>query len=508
MRLLPPAPRAGYARLSTALTSLSRVLAARLARSARLSVGLLLLAPAFAQETLPDTRLALEQPDRFNWEVFLELCRQAPPQLQTPVKLPDGGTTATNNALWETWATDPYTFPAEPDPARPPTWPGRLTTKLFVTAGAGTSGLERAARHGHSRAGLVLEVPGVGSIGAGATEEVRRNRATFDYIVQHHLYYTEGLARAWAERVDAAGYLRGEPISFPRDAIEVKADWARFKDNPELNQDNCHWNYDEHGELWGLIGLHIMTKALPNWTWATFEWVDNPTKSWKKLGAVGRSDWIGTHDRFGYAYPDANGNYGPFQAPIFADKFNLQPSGVPYPRGKISPALEALFREKGYTGDWRRQWDHYRLKGSQVDFVDTYGRPTLLGNSSTEAEVLFTDTGIQNSDLTRSSCITCHAAAAIQQHPQPGHLVDPRNIDFVVGPPNPRLYFHDVASVGPFDYSPYRFARTPNMAQRNGGYPVKNIPADFVWAFLNANSAGDRASAPKPAADAPPAPTK
>lgn len=465
---------------------------------------------------MPDTRLALEEPDRFNWIVFLELCRKAPPELQTTVELPDrGGAVATNNAIWETWATDQDTFPENPDPANPPSWRGRLIRKSFGSAEGAGSGLERVSGHRrhHSprpQAGVAnpdLVVIGVGSNGAGTAEEVRRNQAAFDYIVDNRLFYTEGLAEAWAARVDPQGYLRGAPISFPREAIEIKADWASFDENPELTQDNCHWNYDELGRRWGLIGLHIMTKALPNWTWATFEWVDNPTVSWKKVGAVGRSDWIGSHDTFGYAYPDADGKLRSFQAPVFADAFKLQPSKVTYPRGVRSAALAELFTRMGYEGNWRREWEHYRLKGSQVDFVDANGLPTLLGNSSTEAQVLFTAVGVQNSDLTRSSCITCHAGAAIRRHPQPGDIVDPKNADFVVGPRNPRLFFRDVNSVGPFDYSPYRFARTPNLDLRGGGYPVENIATDFVWAFLNASSAVVRKASAPAGAEAAPAKT-
>lgn len=467
--------------------------------------GLFTATRAAAQEPLPDTRVALEEPDRFNWLVFLELCKKAPADLQTTVTpSPQGPAVQTNNALWETWATDGDTFPQHPDPTHPPTWRGRLITKLFVTHGGGASGLERMRAHrAHLRVRSAapaesedpnLVVVGVGSNGSGTAEEVRRNQVAFDYIVDHQLYYTEGLAQAWHDRVDAKGYLTGSPVSFPRDAIEIKADWASFAQNPELTKENCHWNYDETGQLWGLIGLHIMTKALPNWTWATFEWVDNPTKSWEKVGAVGRSDWIGTTDTFGYSYPDGQGHYGSFQAPVFLDpNFNLQPSKQKYPPGKISPALEALFNCWCCDDAWRQQWQHYRLKGSQVDFVDTHGRPTLLGNSSTEAEVLFTDNGIRNSDLTRSSCITCHAGASTTSTGGTDFV----DLDFVIGPPNPRLYFKGVNSVGPLDYSPYRFARTPNMAQRDGGYQVNNIPMDFVWAFLNANPAGQSPQGPK-----------
>ncbi len=43
----------------------------------------------------------------------------------------------------------------------------------------------------------------------------------------------------------------------------------------------------------------------------------------------------------------------------------------------------------------------YRLKGAQIDFTDSTGRPTILGNSITEAGFVAT-----------SSCVTCHAKAS------------------------------------------------------------------------------------------------
>ena len=46
--------------------------------------------------------------------------------------------------------------------------------------------------------------------------------------------------------------------------------------------------------------------------------------------------------------------------------------------------------------------NYYRLKGAQVDFTDRTGRPTIVGNSITEAGFVST-----------SSCITCHARASI-----------------------------------------------------------------------------------------------
>ena len=101
--------------------------------------------------------------------------------------------------------------------------------------------------------------------------------------------------------------------------------------------------------------LHITTKDIPNWFWATFEHVDNPSRE----GAEG------------------------WQTPTVdsASDFRGFPSGL---------------------GIENSRWQYYRLRGTQVDFVDSFGNPTILANSQIESGFQVT-----------SSCITCHARAAI-----------------------------------------------------------------------------------------------
>ena len=107
---------------------------------------------------------------------------------------------------------------------------------------------------------------------AEASEVRFRNKAAFEYIVKNELWYTEGLRDA---------FTIGKPIVFPTDAIEIKANWVPIT---AAQKSRYHWNFDTNGKLYGLVALHISSKVLPNWFWATFEWVDNP----------GRSDYIGS----------------------------------------------------------------------------------------------------------------------------------------------------------------------------------------------------------------------
>jgi hypothetical protein len=47
-------------------------------------------------------------------------------------------------------------------------------------------------------------------------------------------------------------------------------------------------------------------------------------------------------------------------------------------------------------------WENYVLRGTQVDYVDAIGNPTLLGN-----------TQLEGGEQASSSCIGCHARATI-----------------------------------------------------------------------------------------------
>jgi hypothetical protein len=118
---------------------------------------------------------------------------------------------------------------------------------------------------------------------------------------------------------------------------------------------------DGSRRLYGLAALHIASKVLEHWFWATFEHVDNQTlaedEGWQ----------LPSRDTFACRHEAAD--------------CNAAPRGI---------GLENTV------------WNYYRLRGTLVRFVDTQNRPLLLANSELEA-------GMQ----TTSSCITCHARASI-----------------------------------------------------------------------------------------------
>jgi hypothetical protein len=285
---------------------------------------------------LRNADLAINHPDEFAWRLFVEICQPAGPQGR--------------QVVWETWADQDHIF-ANPDTR--PIWPD-------IPSG---SRRLRGARQQALRATTDAVPPMPDIREPSGSEEVRDNRPAFDYIVKNELWYREGVLRQ-------AG--RPDGIKFPQDAVTIKARW-RYID--EAQKPRFHWadyEFDGTKRAVGLVALHVVSKVVPNWHWATFEHVDNP----------GLADFMGVVDTFGLTPP------------------RIYPQPVPnqgYDGGVLKSELVTLMRNKKLDP----AWGFYRLKGSQVDFTDSTGRATVLGNSITEAGF-----------VASSSCITCHARSS------------------------------------------------------------------------------------------------
>lgn len=317
---------------------------------AAIAMGASSASPASAQL---DPALAMNKPDQFAWELFAQINQSAK----------DG----TNNVLWETWADDLETFPPNPNPKVPPQWPGKTARQRSFRPS-----VQQQFRKGAT----MITHPKIPS--SGGSEEVRRNKPSFDFIALNGLYYTQGLIKAFKD---------GKPIAFPIEAIEIKAQWRPIADT---DKPRYHWNVDASDKLYGLKALHITSKILPNWFWATFEHVDNPNRG-KNLGAK--------------------------------DSFGTVPLNSV--AATVSPELKKLFLDASLGGEWQ----NYRLVAAQTDFTDSVGRPTLVGNSEIEA-------GFEKT----SSCITCHARAAAKAGGQLLDVFKP-NGDGFVGTPDPAWFF-------------------------------------------------------------------
>jgi hypothetical protein len=152
-------------------------------------IVILAISPLTAQVPIPsqcppppksaDPAIPMNQPDRFAWELFVEVNRKAAPEYQQVITLTNGTKVTTNSAIWETWPDDPYTFPSDPDPANPPKWPDAPSRKMLQGKAKGTPAA------GDDK---ILDT------GENGGEEIHRNRATFDYVIQNNLWYQQGIA--------------------------------------------------------------------------------------------------------------------------------------------------------------------------------------------------------------------------------------------------------------------------------------------------------------------------
>lgn len=292
-------------------------------------VAIVLIAKLANAQMVPNP--AMNAPDQLAWMLFLQVNE-------------DASTAGNHDALFETWPNDGDTFTTRPARFVRMHHPLRLSPQALVAA------------HDPS-----LE---------GAGEEVNRNQPAYDFIVDNHLYSTRGLRAAF-----------GKTLHFPVDAIEVKANWYPVERIPGYGGDPAqayriyHVSRDANGHAYALVSLHVISKSVPNWTWATFEHENTPA----------RCDTLGCSDTFGALTP--------FVAPNEAR--NAGYGSCPH-----TAALNALFARATIDA----AFTHYCLKGTQSDFTDAAGVASRLGNSV-----------IENGFVAQSSCMTCHARAAFDR---------------------------------------------------------------------------------------------
>ncbi len=376
--------------------------------AAATSAMLAFAAPAHAQS---DPNPSVNHPDKQSWDLFMTVNA-------------DAAGPNDNNAVFETWASDGDTF----QPA--PVWP---TTPSGLQVGRRALGLVLERIHPKI---MPQVVPGGADL---VSEETRRNRADFDYIVNNNLYKVSGLKSA---------YKAGNRIVFPVDSLEVKANWVEvdrlgefngFKGTPAEAAKIYHVN-STGGKSYALVAFHIISKLVPNWTWATFEHKDNP----------GRCDVIGCTDDFGAVTP--------YVAPLSAKE-----SSTHYPDCAKTPALLSMLAKAHIDP----AFGNYCLKGSQSDFTDPSGLAVRVGNSVTE-----------NGFVAQASCMSCHARAAFDEG---GHATtlagfDPTSIATPGSPGN--------APVGPIASSWFWVpGGPPSYPSVVGEADLVRfaLPADFVW---------------------------
>ena len=378
-----------------------------------LAIGIALAGTALAQSTDPNP--AMNNPDKISWELFALVNR--------PANTPGGP-----HVVFETWASNENTFqqsPVFPGAAGPPSCAPQqvagLTNPVASPKILNVPALEALAPRLPGLAPRVVP----GGTEDRPSEEVRRNEATFNFIACNKLQTKAGLRVAFAS---------GQPISFPVDSIEVKANW---KPVGNRNPSEYYVNTASDNKRYALVSMHIISKKIPNWTWATFEHKDN----------LGRCDFIGCHDDFGAVVADVDAHTAP--------------------GGRYDPCIKTAAGKKLLSdAGLPPLWENYCLKGSQVDFTTATGVPTRLGNSVTEDG--FTAT---------SSCITCHSRSAVTAQGRTSSM----GAGFISSP-NPAIC---PPPPGQTDCSP-NGTPNPTWFWNNLGQPNQSILAfqtDFVFSL-------------------------
>lgn len=312
----------------------------------------------------PDAARALlkQDPNQYAWDLFLYAAWPAKERgVPDPAKkLGDPGQT-----VWESWKNTAETFLK--DGAEPALWE---KPEPIPSSPSGYKPVATDSGMGWQHLTGSTEVDGFpvqDRNKASILYEIRQNRQTYDYIRSKELYNVQGQI-AYAK---TKGALDFEPL-----ATEAKASWRTIAANDPAgctekdyftanayfdgaDPSNKHIAKDTHAGsafLAGLTGLHLVPKINREWTWITFEQVNN-----LKCTDVKRR----------------------------------------YPIDKAAAAANTKMRAL-LAGT---KWANYELVGVQTAGV-VGGKATLLAN--TQMETTF---------QTRSSCLTCHGIASVTADP-------------------------------------------------------------------------------------------
>jgi len=185
------------------------------------------------------------------------------------------------------------------------------------------------------------------------------------------------------------GSARNGTINFPGtgtndprldlDSLEVKVDWVPVTSysNPTFacpDPTNSLYTETISGTCYALAAVHITSKVMPKWLWATFEPnsnVTNPNRCDPNLYDTCFDPWGTTSSR-------------------------------PYGKGQSAHQSSDL-QQAMAEAHLNPAFNNYFLTGVQTEFVDSYGKPIPLGNSFVEFN--------QGVPPGKSSCITCHQYA-------------------------------------------------------------------------------------------------
>jgi hypothetical protein len=314
-------------------------------------------------------QMAEFHPDEFAWTLFLFMnhpAKQGVAGIADPMKN-IGGDEGT--VVWETWALESgsrqndavsHSEVYKSDGSKPQDWDTlpRSTRTLELD-----QNLERLlVLGGTSRPTAKFDLK------SPDNQEVRANKAMFEFIVAKGIYNLDGLEKIYSQAVtnNDRRYLQ-----FSQGSKEIKAQWNPI---PDSQKGRYLWRNavgpDGVTRAYGLVSLHIITKDLTNWFWADFGHIDCETQT----GACD-NQWLSQVMGLNFVPQE------PALTPL-NDSTTLDTKGV----------------RKETMGTF---WENYRLRGTVTNFVDPIGQPAILSNPVIE-------NGFQ-----QSSCISCHARAAV-----------------------------------------------------------------------------------------------
>ena len=369
-----------------------------------------------------DAALAARDPDRFAWQMFVALTWPADINSRMPAS--DRPYGDPGPVMFETWALSDQTYLAKGE--QPPTWDQIPWSDDRALSALGVPRQIALFRH--------VASPAPDSV-SHEQEEVRLNRATYDYIRDNGLFSVEG--QQWF-------FYNPRPVSFPPGAIQVQAVWRAIGE-----EDKARYQWTEFKDVkskrrftYGLTALHIASKVLPNWFWATFEHVDNPYRP-----GVNDEGWL-----------DAS-----------RDSVACPPDQLDCNRSPAGFGLEGT------------RWENYRLRGTQIDYADRDGNPVILANSELE-------TGFQQS----ASCMSCHVRSTVgPNRNQPASFVfNPDSKDHAPAAPTAmRLPVFRILPDGQVvsDNGPPQPGEFLLPGQAQGGRD-RFLSLDFVWSMIEAES--------------------
>lgn len=208
-------------------------------------------------------------------------------------------------------------------------------------------------------------------------EEVFVDKTEADFVKSNELTTLRGQEKY--------GMAHAGAVTFPSAAVEIKLDWIPQSSltapsfncsdpaNNSLYTEVIQFQGEPKSECYALVGIHISSKKLPDWLWATFEPnsnVTNPNRCNGNLYSTCFDPWGTTSDK-------------------------------PYDHEHPATQSKALHSAMA-AAKLNQSFNNYFLTGVQTQFVSG-GNPVLLGNSFVEfnAQVL----------PQQASCITCHRYA-------------------------------------------------------------------------------------------------